>query len=105
MGVMSGTLALVQSSYAGTEIRDGVLYFDPRLPARLEGLSFAMQFRGTPILVTLADGRLTLTAHREGVRRPISVGVGDEVRELCPGDRYTFALGQDAQAGHQQARG
>jgi hypothetical protein len=64
-----------------------------------------MQFRGTPILVTLADGRLTLTAHREGVRRPISVGVGDEVRELCPGDRCTFALGQDAQAGHQRARG
>ncbi len=64
-----------------------------------------MQFRGTPILVTLADGRLTLTAHREGVRRPISVGVGDDVRELCPGDQYTFALGQGAHAGHQQARG
>jgi trehalose/maltose hydrolase-like predicted phosphorylase len=105
MGVMSGTLALVQRSYAGTEIRDGVLYFAPRLPARLEGLSFAMQFRGMPILVTLADGRLTLTAHREGVRRPISVGVGDEVRELCPGDRCTFELGQDAHAGHQQAHG
>src|SRR5258707_7911548 len=26
----SGTLALLQRSYAGTEIRDGVLYFDPR---------------------------------------------------------------------------
>ena len=33
MGVMSGTLDLVQRSYAGTEIRDGVLYFEPRLPA------------------------------------------------------------------------
>ena len=105
MGVMSGTLALVQRSYAGTEIRDGVLYFDPRLPARLEGLSFAMQFRGTPILVTLADGRLTLTAHREGVRRPVSVGVGDEVRELCPGDQCTFELRPDAHAGPQQAHG
>jgi len=102
-GVMSGTLALVQRSYAGTEIRDGVLYFDPRLPARLEGLSFAMQFRGTPIVVTLTDGTLTLTAHREGVRRPISVGVGHEVRELCPGDRCTFELQPGAHAGHQQA--
>ena len=43
-----------------------------------------MQFRGTPILVTLADGRLTLTAHREGVRRPVSVGVGDEVPRAAP---------------------
>ena len=54
-----------------------------------------MQFRGTPILVTFAEGRLTLTAHREGVRRPISVGVGDEVRELCPGDRAVFELSRD----------
>jgi trehalose/maltose hydrolase-like predicted phosphorylase len=43
MGVMSGTLDLVQRSYAGTQIRDGVLYFDPRLPPQLGGLSFAMQ--------------------------------------------------------------
>jgi len=64
-----------------------------------------MQFRGTPILVTLADGRLTLTAHREGVRRPISVGVGDEVRELRAGDQCTFELRPGAHAGHQQAHG
>jgi trehalose/maltose hydrolase-like predicted phosphorylase len=105
MGVMSGTLDLVQRSYAGTEIRDGVLYFDPRLPARLEGLSFAMQFRGTPIRVTLADGKLTLAAHREGVRRPISVGVGDEVRELCAGERCTFKLRPGAHTGAQQDDG
>jgi trehalose/maltose hydrolase-like predicted phosphorylase len=102
---MSGTLDLVQRSYAGTQIRDGVLYFDPRLPPQLGGLSFAMQFRGTPILVTLADERLTLTTHREGVRRPISVGVGDEVRELRAGERCMFELRPGAHAGHHRARG
>jgi len=103
MGVISGTLDLLQRSYAGTEIRDGVLYFDPRLPARLDGLSFAMQFRGTPILVTLAGGRLTLAAHREGVRRPISVGVGDEVCELRAGDQCTFEFRPATHAGHQHS--
>jgi hypothetical protein len=24
--------------------------------------------------------------------RPIRVGVGDDVRDLCPGDSHTFAL-------------
>ena len=105
IGVMSGTLDLVQRSYAGTDILDGVLYFDPRLPARLEGLSFTMQFRGTPILVTLAGGRPTLAAHREGVRRPISVGVGDDIRELHPGERCTFELRPGAHAGAQQDHG
>jgi trehalose/maltose hydrolase-like predicted phosphorylase len=100
MGVIAGTLDLVQRSYAGTQIRGGVLYFDPRLPARLEGLSFAMQFRGTPIRVTLADGKLTLAAHREGVLRPISVGVGDEVRELRAGGQCTFEIRPATHAGH-----
>ena len=90
MGVMSGTLDLVQRGYAGTEIRDDVLYFDPRLPPVLEGLVFAMQFRGTPIRVTFSDGKISLAAHSEGVSRPIKVGVGGEIRDLCPGDEFTF---------------
>jgi trehalose/maltose hydrolase-like predicted phosphorylase len=92
VGVMAGTLDLVQRSYMGTLVRDGVLRFDPRLPAPIDGVSFSMQFRRTPLLVTLADHKLTLAAHPEGGNRPIKVGVGDEIRELCPGDRSTFEL-------------
>jgi trehalose/maltose hydrolase-like predicted phosphorylase len=92
MGVMSGTLDLLQRAYVGSDIRDGVLYFQPRLAERLDGLSFTMQFRGTPIRVTLAAGQLTVAADPEGFSRPIRVGVGDEVHELCPGDRHTFSL-------------
>jgi hypothetical protein len=50
--------------------------------------------------VTLADGKLTLAAHREGVLRPISVGVGDEVRKLRAGGRCTFEIRSSADAGH-----
>jgi trehalose/maltose hydrolase-like predicted phosphorylase len=103
MGVMAGTLDLVQRSYMGTQVRDGVLQFDPRLPAPIDGLSFSMQFRRTPLLVTLADGRLTLAAHPEGVNRPIKVGVGDQVRDFGPGDRYTFEL-QPGRSVEQQPR-
>jgi trehalose/maltose hydrolase-like predicted phosphorylase len=49
LGVMAGTLDLMQRSYAGTYIHDDVLCFDPRLPSRLNDLSFSMQFRETPI--------------------------------------------------------
>ncbi len=101
MGVMAGTLDLVQRSYVGTSVRDGVLRFDPRLPGRIEGVSFSMQFQRTPILVTLVDRRLTLAVHPEGINRPISVGVGDHVRELCPGDRFTFELQPGASVAQQ----
>jgi trehalose/maltose hydrolase-like predicted phosphorylase len=92
MGVMSGTLDLVQRGYLGTAMRGDVLCFAPRLTDRLEGLSFAMQFRGTPIRLSLADGRLTVSVRAEGACDPIKIGVGDDVRELFPGDRFSFAL-------------
>jgi trehalose/maltose hydrolase-like predicted phosphorylase len=98
MGVMSGTLDLVQRCFIGSEIRDGVLYFDPRLPDRLEGLSFSMQFRRTPIRVTLARGELTALADAEGFSRPVRVGVGEEVRELRAGDRWAFPLRRETSA-------
>src|SRR5450755_581161 len=95
MGVMSGTLDLIQRGFVGSEIRGGVLYFDPKLSDRLEGLSFAMQFHGTPIRVTLQRGELTVVADAEGFSRPVRVGVGDEVHELCAGDRCAFPLGRE----------
>jgi hypothetical protein len=44
-------------------------------------------------------------AHPEGASRPITVAVGDEVRELCPGDRHTFELRLQTSAELQQGRG
>jgi len=92
VGVMAGTLDVMQRCYAGTQIRGEVLYFDPRLPSALSGLSFPMQFRETPILVTLSGDRLTLAVHPEGVSHPIRAGILGDVRELCPGDRAVFEL-------------
>jgi trehalose/maltose hydrolase-like predicted phosphorylase len=98
MGVMSGTLDLIQRGFVGSEIRDGVLYFDPKLPDQLEGLSFSMQFHRTPIRVTLEPGHLNVIVDTEGFSRPIRVGVGDQVHELRAGDRCEFRLDQQAGA-------
>jgi trehalose/maltose hydrolase-like predicted phosphorylase len=92
MGVMAGTLDLVQRSYAGTYISDGVLCFDPRLPNQLASLSFSMQFRQTPIQLTLTRDRLTLALHAEGGSRSVRVAVRDDVRKLSVGDRTVFEL-------------
>ena len=91
MGVMSGTLDLIQRAYLGTEIRDDTLYFDPKETERLDGLSLAMQFRGLPLEVSLSGGELAVTAESHGVSRPVKVGLGDQVHELCPGDSVTFS--------------
>jgi trehalose/maltose hydrolase-like predicted phosphorylase len=92
VGVMSGTLDLVQRFYAGAHVRDGVLCFDPGLPGPLDGLSFPMQFRQTPVLVTLTRDHLKLAVHPEAVSRPVRVAVRDAIRELCPGEETVFEL-------------
>ncbi len=92
MGVMSGTLDLVQRAYLGTEIRDDVLRFDPRLMDRLDGLSLVMQFRRVPLGVSLDQGRLTIAALGEGEGPAVRVGVHDDVRELRAGEPCTFEL-------------
>jgi trehalose-phosphatase len=92
MGVMSGTLDLVQRAYLGTEIRDDVLRFDPRLTDRLDGLSLLMQFRRTALRVALDHGELTVAALADGAPGAIRVGYGDDVRELRGGERCTFTV-------------
>ncbi|HET7273460.1 MAG TPA: glycosyl hydrolase family 65 protein [Rubrobacter sp.] len=92
MGVMAGTLDLIQRRYAGSEIRDDILYFAPKLVENLDGLSFHMRFRGTPLQITVELGKLTVAAQNDGTSSPIKVGVGDEIREVKDNERYTFAV-------------
>jgi trehalose/maltose hydrolase-like predicted phosphorylase len=99
LGVMAGTLDLIQRAYTGAEIREGVLYFAPTLTDRLDGLSFPMQVHGTPIRVTIGDDTLTVVI-TGGFSRPIKVAIGDDVRELGAGERCTFSLASPVGDGH-----
>jgi trehalose/maltose hydrolase-like predicted phosphorylase len=98
LGVMAGTLDLVQRAYTGAEIRDGVLYFAPTLTDRLDGMVFPMQVRGTPIRVSVRSCELTVVI-TGGFSRPIKVGIADDVRELGAGERCTFKLGTPVAVG------
>ncbi len=91
MGVMAGTLDLIQRGYMGCEIRDGVLHFNPKSVGNLDGLSFPMRFRGMPLEVKLEGGKLTVAAQSDGFSQPIQVGVGDTVREIKLGESFTFS--------------
>ena len=105
MGVMAGTLDLVQRNYAGAQVYDGVLHFDPQLPSRLGSLSFPMQFRETPIQVTLTGDHLTLAVDPEAASQPVRVAVRDDVRELCPGDQTVFELSRNPATTGSSPRG
>jgi trehalose/maltose hydrolase-like predicted phosphorylase len=89
---MSGTLDLIQRSYLGEAVRDGVLCFDPKAIDKLEGLSLPMRFRGTLLELTLEGGNLRVAAQADSFKRSVRIRVGDSVRELKAGESQTFAL-------------
>jgi trehalose/maltose hydrolase-like predicted phosphorylase/beta-phosphoglucomutase-like phosphatase (HAD superfamily) len=104
LGVMAGTLDIVQRAYLGTEIRGEVLTFNPVMLDRLDGLHLAMQFRRAHVTVSLSGTKLTVTALADGYRAAIKVGVGDAVRVLHRGESVVFQLGGAARSGGQWTR-
>ena len=54
-----------------------------------------MQFRQTPIQVTLTRDQLTLALHAEGGSRSVRAAVGDDVRKLSVGDKTVFELSRN----------
>jgi trehalose/maltose hydrolase-like predicted phosphorylase len=92
VGVMGGTLDVMQRYYAGAHVRGDVLHFDPHLPGQLDGLSFPIRFRDTPILVTVTGEHLKLAVPPESMTGPVRAGIPGDVRELRAGDRAVFGL-------------
>ena len=92
MGVMSGTLDLIQRAYLGSEIRDETLYFDPKETERLDGLSLSMQFRGVPLQVSLKGGELTVAAEQRRRQPPGQGRPGRRGARARAGDSATFTL-------------
>ncbi len=93
MGVMSGTVDLVQRFYAGMRVRDGMLHFDPNLPQGIEGVTYNMIYLRSPLTVTVMRDRVTV-AHRDGVidETPVRLRVAGQERVLEVGGEETFSL-------------
>jgi trehalose/maltose hydrolase-like predicted phosphorylase len=91
MGVMAGTLDLLQRGYLGTQSSGELLRFAPREVERLSGLSLLMRFRDTVLKVSLGEDRLTV-ARVDDSTHPIWIGVGDTVLETRAGQRHEFPL-------------
>ncbi len=92
LGAMAGTLDLVQRVYAGAQIRDGVLWLDPRLPEQTSALALSLHYRGQRLDIEI-EGRRLRVAARPGTSLPISLGLAGTVVELAPGRSCEIELG------------
>lgn len=76
---MAGSWLSVVEGFGGMRVRDGVLSFDPQLPAAWESLSFKVNFRDRVLMVNITREAVEVAC--EGA--PVTISV-------C-GERYTVA--------------
>jgi alpha,alpha-trehalase len=91
LGAMAGTVDLIQRCYTGVEPRAGVLTFNPRLPAELAGLTTSVRYRGQVLDVRVTHDCLEISS-RPFTAYPITIAYRGHVREISPGQTFTFRL-------------
>jgi trehalose/maltose hydrolase-like predicted phosphorylase len=89
IGAMAGTVDLVQRCYTGLEVREGVLWLNPRLPEELSGLRLTVRYREHWLSLECSRSSVTVKVER-GPARPVRVGLREEVVTLCSGEARTF---------------
>ena len=91
LGAMAGTVDLLQRAYTGLNPREGVLWFDPVLPANIRTLEMAIRYRGMWLGVHLTQDSLTITSDASD-RGVCQIGVRDVLHDYEPGQTLEVAL-------------
>jgi trehalose/maltose hydrolase-like predicted phosphorylase len=98
LGAMAGAVDLVQRCYTGLEMREGVLWLNPKLPVDLSEIRLRVRYRGHWLALHLSGG--TLTVSFEKGRAPAArVGFRGEVYEMMQGEQRVFPLKGPGDAG------
>jgi trehalose/maltose hydrolase-like predicted phosphorylase len=90
LGVMAGTLDLVQRRFAGVRISGGAVCVSPCLPRAIDRVAFPMLCHGIPLEIAVDHRALTVTATGEPGTRSLPVQVGGERLAVEPGHAVTF---------------
>ena len=116
IAALAGSWIAAVAGFGGMRDHDGFLSFAPRLPARLDRLSFRLRFRGRQLMVeatkkeatyTLLEGRQLDVSHhgdrirvskRKPVSRPIPPLVPDRPPPSQPPGREPLRRGIDGEA-------
>lgn len=91
LGAMAGTVDLVQRCYAGLEMRDDVLWFNPCLPTGLKKLSFTIRYSEHWMNVNIEAHKLKISFERSWYK-PIKIGVCGKVYTMEEGMSREFKL-------------
>jgi len=91
LGAMAGTVDMVQRCYTGIEMRDEVLWLNPRLPEALTDLHMNLCYRGHGLALDF-HGKTVAVRFVNGCCEPVRIGFQGEVHTMQPGESEEFTI-------------
>jgi len=91
LGAMAGTVDLMQRCYTGIEVRDDILWVNPRLPSELSALSCRIRYRGHWLTLRINHAELVVRFD-QGYRPRVRVGYRDTVYSMEQGEERVFTI-------------
>jgi alpha,alpha-trehalase len=91
LGAMAGSVDLIQRCYTGLELRDDVLWINPRLPEPLRELDILVRYRGHTLELSIRADAIEVSGARCEIPS-MKIGIRGAVHVMNPGERRTFAL-------------
>ena len=91
LGAMAGTVDIMQRCYTGIETRANALHIDPCLPEELTRLQTQVRYRQQVLDIEIDHQTLRISS-RPTTAQPVTIAYRGHVREISPGQSYTFRL-------------
>ncbi len=91
LGLMVGTVDLIQRGFTGLDIRDNALWFDPLLPEKLSRVRLRLRWLNHWLNIELTRNELAIYVD-EAWPHSVPVHVRGERNDLAPGREYRFSL-------------
>lgn len=89
LGAMAGTVDIIQRCYTGMEIREDVLWFNPRLPDEIEELKFQIRYRSHWIKIKLNQEKMWIDFDK-GWAEPVKVNINGKTKIFDRNDSAVF---------------
>jgi alpha,alpha-trehalase len=91
LGAMAGTVDVLQRCYTGIELRDDVLWVNPRLPRALRRLRVSVRYRGQSLDIELEDDAVRV-ATQHCCAPAIRVAVNGVIHHVGASETHCFSL-------------
>jgi len=91
LGAMAATVDMVLRGYSGMEIRENVLWFNPRLPEEITSISFHLRYRGNWMRVYISHEKISIK-FKEVWAGPVKIGIGGETISFNKKEQKEFIL-------------